>query len=69
MLCKSDDSSSSNKRLITTGSARNSVVFTQAAPVFSFATPGAIGLYHSIEDGEKSPHPSILNKKGSDFDL
>lgn len=37
-------------RITTTGSARNSAVFTRAKPVMSFATSGALGMMHEIGD-------------------
>ena len=48
---KVSTTSGETKRFIATGSARNSAVFTKAAPVLSFATDGAIGMYHNIGDG------------------
>ena len=42
--------SDSNTRFTAVGLARNSPVFTKAAPVLSFATNGALGMMHDIGD-------------------
>lgn len=40
-----------DKRMTVTGNAFNSLVFTRAQPVKSFATEGTIGMYHVRGDG------------------
>ena len=42
--------SDSSSRFTAVGLARNSPVFTKAAPVLSFATNGAIGMMHGVGD-------------------
>jgi len=41
-------SSVNGTRSTVTGAARNSAVFTLAQPVYSFATPGTVALFHPL---------------------
>jgi len=44
----------SRARFTALGSARNSAVFTRASPVQTFATYGAVGMWHPLDDANEA---------------